>query len=60
MKLTIEFVNEVDLLSKTITDRLKMERFGSRVFSNLLDGLTELNKFKIIHRYLSPRSIYVS
>ena len=60
MNLTIEFSNEAELLSKTIDDREKMERFGSRVFINLLDGLAELSKLKIIHRYLSPSSIYVS
>ena len=60
MNLTIEFSNEAELLSKTINDREKMERFGIRVFINLLDGLAELSKLKIIHRYLSPSSIYVS
>ena len=60
MKLTIEFSNEAELLSNKITDRVKMEKYGCIVFTNLLDGLAELHKLKIIHRYLSPRSIYVS
>ena len=50
MKLTIEFVNEAELLSKSIGDKVAMERFGSKVFTNLLDGLVELNKFKIKFR----------
>lgn len=37
-----------------------MENYGGRIFIHLIEGLSELKELGIIHRYLSPKSIYIS
>lgn len=60
MMLQIEFKNEAQKLSQFIADRVFMESYGSIIFMSLIAALAELSEVGIVHRNLSPDSIYVS